>query len=324
MIPLLQLHLLVAYPPSAPERDAAGRPKTAIFGNHPRRRISSQSLVRAWCASPVFATTLAGHLSRPVLELVPAIGSRLMAEAVPEPAARAAAAAVAAQFALPAGFQADRALLAPAEQRLALALARRIAAGEAVTAAPGELLRHADDAVDIALFGRALPGLAGFDREAAVQVAHAITTHGSPPEVNGSGDGAPGIDGALYYLYLCIDRGRLISNLAGDEALARAALGTLVLTAATVTAPRDATPSMAGPAPAGYILAESGRGPVRTLAGAFLDPVAGCDLMGRSIAALESHRHRLAAAYGETPETAVMDAHLGRGTLDDIVALATR
>ena len=43
----LQLHFLTVYPPSNPNRDDQGRPKTASFGGAPRLRLSSQSIKRA-------------------------------------------------------------------------------------------------------------------------------------------------------------------------------------------------------------------------------------------------------------------------------------
>lgn len=50
----IQLHLLLSYPPSNPNRDENGQPKTAEFGEQTRLRISSQSLKRAWRTSDVF------------------------------------------------------------------------------------------------------------------------------------------------------------------------------------------------------------------------------------------------------------------------------
>lgn len=47
MTTFLQLHLLTTYPPSNPNRDDQGRPKTANLGGAPRLRLSSQSVKRA-------------------------------------------------------------------------------------------------------------------------------------------------------------------------------------------------------------------------------------------------------------------------------------
>lgn len=58
----LQLHYLTVYPPSNPNRDDLGRPKTAKYGGADRLRISSQSLKRAVRISPVMAEGLAGKM----------------------------------------------------------------------------------------------------------------------------------------------------------------------------------------------------------------------------------------------------------------------
>ena len=47
MTRFVQLHFLTVYPPSNPNRDDLGRPKTAVYGGVPRLRLSSQSLKRA-------------------------------------------------------------------------------------------------------------------------------------------------------------------------------------------------------------------------------------------------------------------------------------
>ena len=56
----IQLHMLTSYPPSNPNRDDLGRPKTAIMGGTQRMRISSQSLKRAWRTSEIFEDALVG------------------------------------------------------------------------------------------------------------------------------------------------------------------------------------------------------------------------------------------------------------------------
>ena len=47
MTRFIQLHFLTVYPPSNPNRDDQGRPKTAVYGGVTRLRLSSQSLKRA-------------------------------------------------------------------------------------------------------------------------------------------------------------------------------------------------------------------------------------------------------------------------------------
>jgi CRISPR system Cascade subunit CasC len=61
MSDFLQLHVLTAYPPSNPNRDDLGRPKTATIGGFTRQRISSQAIKPAIRTSEAFATALKGH-----------------------------------------------------------------------------------------------------------------------------------------------------------------------------------------------------------------------------------------------------------------------
>jgi hypothetical protein len=98
-----------------------------------------------------------------------------------------------------------------------------------------EELNNADrsDAVDIALFGRMTTSSAFKDVEAAMQVAHAISTNRAVNQTDYfsavddygiTGGGAGHVDTALlnsacYYKYFCLDWDQLIYNLGGDESV---------------------------------------------------------------------------------------------------------
>ncbi len=87
------------------------------------------------------------------------------------------------------------------------------------------------DAVDIALLGRMTTSEAFQDVEAAMQVAHAISTHAVVNEVDywtavddlgKTGGGAGHVDEAMlnsacFYKYFCLDWKQLVDNLAGPE-----------------------------------------------------------------------------------------------------------
>ncbi|MCK6483780.1 MAG: type I-E CRISPR-associated protein Cas7/Cse4/CasC [Phycisphaerae bacterium] len=87
------------------------------------------------------------------------------------------------------------------------------------------------NAVDFALFGRMTTSDAFEDVEAAMQVAHAISTHAVVNEVDywtavddlgksGGGSGHLGegmYNSACFYKYFCLDWDQLVSNLAGPE-----------------------------------------------------------------------------------------------------------
>ena len=204
------------------------------------------------------------------------------------------------------------------------------------------VLRTADTAVDIAMFGRMLADDPEFNREAAVQVAHAITTHRAvveddyytavddlkrPSEDAGAGFvGEAGFGAGLFYLYACVNRDLLVRNLGGDEDLARAGIAALVEAAATV-APRGKQASFASRARASFVMAERGETAPRSLAAAFLRPVGGerePDHLAASVERLRRTRDAFAAAYGEDgSQVAAMDLTADEpGTLAEVVAFA--
>jgi len=80
-----QIHYLTAYPANNLNRDDLGRPKTLVFGNTPRLRLSSQSVKRAWRISAVVRAALAtmgeGVRSRAQWRI---IGQELVAQGHPE------------------------------------------------------------------------------------------------------------------------------------------------------------------------------------------------------------------------------------------------
>ena len=103
-----------------------------------------------------------------------------------------------------------------------------------------------------------------FNRDAAVQVSHAFTTHRAQAEddfftavddlktrdedAGGSHLGEHGFGSGVYYLYACVSVDLLVENLAGDGALAAEGLAALVeaLATATPTDSRTASPTDPG------------------------------------------------------------------------------
>lgn len=338
-----QLHLLTFYGPSNLNRDDIGRPKTARVGGVERLRVSSQSLKRAVRTSEVFQAALVGHLGQRTQRLGAEIQKQLMADGVAESAALAAGQKVADTFGKLKGekdknptYIEQLAFIAPEERAEALALARRIAAGETVDLGKESPLRKRDGAADIAMFGRMLADDPDFNREAAVQVAHAFTTHRAPVEEDyytavddlkdsaedaGAGFiGNAGFGSGVFYLYVCIDRALLTENLDRNAGLAGDALAALTTALATVS-PSGKQASFASRAAASYILAENGDEQPRSLAGAFVKPVPGDNLMADSIVALRSFSNALDAAYGpRADDRREMSAEEGKGTLADIIA----
>jgi CRISPR system Cascade subunit CasC len=335
----LQLHLLTFYPPANLNRDDTGRPKTAVIGGATRLRVSSQSLKRAWRTSDAFKAALDGHRGERTQRIGEVIRDHLVASGTDAARATKIARDIMPVFgkAKPEADSArteQLAFISPEERTAALALADRAAAGEKVEAKAETLLRQKDTAADIAMFGRMLADNPDYNREAAVQVAHAITTHKvaveddyyvavddlkTASEDAGAGFlGEAGFAAGLFYLYVCVDTALLKRNLS-DAALAATALAALVRAAATVS-PTGKQASFASRARAHYVLAEAGDQTPRTLAGAFLNPIDGSDPMTDSVGKLRQLRRAMDAAYGPCSDR---DAEMlvgETGTLDDILA----
>lgn len=350
MTTFLQFHLLTPYPPSNPNRDDQGRPKQATVGGTPRLRLSSQSLKRAIRETAYFMRDLAGNRGTRTKRIAEKIAARLAGKGLPEDQAQNAAEQVAEIFSKLEQAKENKALLtttlafvSPEEWRLAEELAEKIVAGEEL---PKEkelkklVLRKADGAVDIAMFGRMLADDPEYNREAAVQVAHAFTTHRALAEDDwfsavddlktreedaGAGHlGETGYGSGVYYLYACVNVDLLVENLAGDTALAARGLDALARALATAT-PRGKQNSFAHHPLARYIRAERGEAQPRDLSGAFFTPVplTSNDLLRSSVGRLEDLAKKFDDAYGPMTEAQeVMFVDEGTGSLDAIAAFA--
>ncbi len=351
MTTFLQLHLLTCYPASNLNRDDTGRPKTVDFGGATRLRISSQSLKRAWRTSSVFAERLGERVGKRTQRLGEAVRKRLVDGGMREDQAIETAKEIARVFGKPgdkkdgeATYIKQLAFVSPEEFKRAFDLADRALKGEKIEVTEDALLMAVDGAADIAMFGRMLADSPAYNREAAVQVAHALTTHRAvveddyyvavddlknPAEHDDVGTAFIGVQeygSGLFYLYACVDCDLLSRNLGGDAVLARDALAALIECAATVS-PRGKQASFASRARALYGMAERGPQQPRTLAAAFLKPVPGGngDLADASVRLLTTFRQNLDAVYGPCAEARVeMCATVDRaeGSLDALVQFA--
>lgn len=338
----IQLHYLTIYPPSNPNRDDQGRPKSAQFGGAPRLRISSQAIKRAARISPVMQDALAGHMGERTQRLGEVVEQALLQQSTPEDQARDIAKQIADVFgkldaeAEKKGHVRIRqlAFISPKERALALELAGKAAAGEALPDLKDlkkTILQAADGAADIAMFGRMLADNPDFNREAAVQVSHALTTHQALVEDDfytavddlktaaedaGAGFvGDAGFGSGIYYLYACIDVGLLVDNLEGDQDLAARAAEALA-EALAISTPSGKRNSFGHQTRASYIRAEAGAQQPRSLAGAFFSPVQGSDLLRHSVTALAGMASQMDAAYGDCSDAQeILNVAEGQGSL---------
>lgn len=348
----IQLHLLTFYPPSNLNRDDTGRPKSAIVGGVERLRISSQAIKRAVRTSEAFKQALDGHLGERTQRFGEEIEAHLLEKGAHAEQAREIARKIATVFGKvaepekgkadappPSARTAQLAFIGPEERAKALALAEATLAGEAVTIDADTILTRADTAADIAMFGRMLADNPRFNREASVQVAHAVTTHKvaveddfytavddlkTPEEDAGAGFmGELGFGSGIFYLYVCIDKALLVKNLGGDTALADKSIEALTEALATVS-PTGKQASFASRARASYILAEKGAQQPRTLAAAFVRPVTGDDFLAVSIERLTKARKAMDDAYGACADAVFeMNVPEGKGNLAALEAFVT-
>jgi CRISPR system Cascade subunit CasC len=361
MTRFIQIHALTVYAPSNLNRDDTGRPKTAKFGGAERLRISSQALKRAIRTSEAFKARVKAHHGQRTQRLGEELHAHLVSKGLPANKAKEGARAIAAIFGKirpendknPAYIE-QLAFVSPEERKSAFALADKLASGgklpEDTDELVPEVLRKADTAADIAMFGRMLADNPDYNREAAVQVAHAITTHRveveddfytavddlkKPSEDAGAGFiGELGFGSGVFYLYACVDRDLLEKNLGGDRRLAATAIAALVEGLAT-SSPTGKQASFASRSRASYLRIEKGGQQPRSLAAAFFKPVYGEDLLAASIARIEGDgpsnnsgkppglAEAMNKAYGPCFDAQyVMNVADGKETLAEAIAFA--
>jgi len=349
MTTFIQLHLLTAYPAANLNRDDTGSPKTLKFGGAERLRVSSQSLKRAIRTSDIFADGAGANIGTRSQTFARALVTALQRCGLDEKQAIERARSVVEADGL-GKLKKDTAEteqlvhLGPDELERLAQLAGALAEGTSFDKKSTLALLEKPKAVDIAMFGRMLADNPGFNVEAAVQVAHAFTTHRVTVEddyytavddlksADSTADRGAGFIGiqeygaGLFYLYICIDADLLLGNLSGDKALTKAALAAFTEAAAKVS-PRGKQNSFASRARASYVMAEVGSAVPRTLAAAFLKPVtangADADIAALSITRLENLREQFEKAYGDVTARVVMNVGAGTGTLAEIIAHAT-
>ncbi len=345
MARFLQLHFLTFYPPANLNRDDTGRPKTAIIGGVERLRISSQALKRAVRTSEIFRAKLDGHLAQRTQRLGADVNKYLIEKGMDEKSATATARKIAEVFGKLEDEKADNsvyirqlAFISPQERQAAFALADAALAEGAIDPQPNAILAKVDTAADIAMFGRMLADNAEFNREAAVQVAHAYTTHRvtveddfytavddlkTKAEDAGAGFvGELGFGSGLFYLYVCIDTDLLVANLGGNDGIAKSAVAALAEALATVS-PGGKQASFASRARAEYLLVEKGSQQPRRLGSAFAKPISDADLVAASVKKLQTFRQNMDQAYGACADDCYSMEVGGEGTLAEAIAFAT-
>jgi|SRR5579859_7568126 len=174
--------------------------------------------------------------------------------------------------------------------------------------------------VDIAMFGRMTTSSPFKDVEAAVQVAHAISTHEIEEEFDfftavddlakskGAGLlGETAFNSATYYKYLNVHWESLVANLAGDTALARRAVEALIKAAMIAIPSGKQNGFAANNLPDVALIEVQAKNVPLSYANAFVKPVrrsAQQSLLEASVAALQDYLPRINSMYGLEPNRA--------------------
>jgi CRISPR system Cascade subunit CasC len=238
----VDIHILQTVPPANLNRDDQGNPKEAYFGGVRRARVSSQAWKRATriaFAEQVPAEDLATRTKRIAAELTSRLESRTSLET--EQAERIIAALLA-PLGIKTGKRAgDTAYLLFVGRRQLDSIVGLVAerAGELAGLDDGKLNAAVKDLpvreklqtghpVDVALFGRMVADIPALNVDAAVQVAHALSTHAVELEFDyytavedeneedetGAGMiGTVGFNSATLYRYATIGLHQLQENL---------------------------------------------------------------------------------------------------------------
>ena len=333
---LIQIHQLQNYAPSNLNRDDTGAPKDTTFGGVRRGRISSQAIKRSIRRSVIFDEAFARKklLATRTKRLPKLVSDHLQSINVAEEDRLAIA-----ERALEIGQESTKKgkekvinlekaetrqlifLGADEVQRVAEALLavyqekgakgwKSAKIDEITSALEGRLPRS----VDIAMFGRMTTSQAFEDVQAAVQVAHAISTNALANEFDFftavddlSGDSGAGMLGDIefnsstYYKYFNIHWEALVENLGGDSDVALQAVLAL-LEASAMAHPSGKQNSFAAHNLPDFVLVEiNPRNIPVSYANAFIKPTKqkpNTSLMQESVADLNQYATTVRKKYG--------------------------
>lgn len=355
---LIQIHLLQNYSPANLNRDDTGSPKDAMFGGVRRGRISSQCLKRSMRKSAAFTEAFADdNLLAVRTKQLPQLLEKALQDLGADPVTIQAIVARAAEIGRESTKRKDEeaseetedetneteAVAESATKQLIFlgmdevrALAEKLLAlyrqyGDSkkwakakiadITKALGPSVPRS---VDVAMFGRMTTSEAFEDVQAAVQVAHALSTNALSEEFDyytavdditkESGAGMIGdieYNCSTYYKYINVHWEQLVNNLGGDIAVARRAVLALVQAAATAQPTGKQNTFAAHCLPDVILVEVRERNLPVNYANAFIKPARqGYEqtVMDDSVAKLADYLTRVGRAYGLTADKRAMVA----------------
>ncbi|WP_194918123.1 type I-E CRISPR-associated protein Cas7/Cse4/CasC [Catenulispora rubra] len=333
----LDLHILQTIPPANVNRDDAGSPKSAVYGGVRRSRVSSQAWKRA--TRQAFAVHLpeAERATR-TKKIESLLAARLKARfALDAPVAARLAEAMLAPLGIKAGkkeaetsyllFFGYRQLEAVvdlvAEDIDALIKLEGTDLAAAVGGLPVKACLGTGHPLDVGLFGRMVANLSELNVDAAVQVAHALSTHGVEVEFDyftavddentaeQAGAGMIGtieFNSATLYRYATVGLHQLHANLTDPGAAVQAL--DLFVDAFCRSVPGGHQSTFAHRTLPHLVVAVLRDDQPINLVGAFERPVAAdAGIAEASMRRLAAEHHAVTVTWGGTPRLLVASGH---------------
>jgi len=330
---LIELHILQNFAPSNLNRDDTNAPKDCEFGGFRRARISSQCIKRA-IRTEFSKSRLINddHLSKRSRDLRDHIAGRFVENGKDETTATAVIelAIIAMGFNFKKNKTQYALFLARSEINKFVALVEehwdklKTESAKKEPKVPPKIQKAfesvlgAQDAIDLALFGRMLANVPQRNVDAASQVAHAISTNKVEMEFDfytavddfQKPTDEPGADmmgtvefnSSCFYRYANIDIDQLLTNLGGDRELVEQTIAAFVR-ASVAAIPTGKQNSMAAQNQPSFVLAVVRDSGLWSLANAFVKPVwpkRDDDLVTASISRIDSFWQQMAETYGES------------------------
>lgn len=315
---LIDIHVIQNHSPANLNRDDLGAPKTCYFGGVLRSRISSQCIKRSIRMSEHFKALCGGIRTRQLAKLIAAKVTGMSD-------VKKRAAGILRECGIAPRDEDTSDMLVYTTRQAIDEMATLLQNGDGKTdeqlaAEVGKLISERTAVPDMALSGRMLETgvLKDTTVEAALQVAHAISTHEARPEVDyyvaaddepGDDAGAGYVDEAMFasacfYKYFSIHWETLAENLKSygenHKELAAHTVGAFILGAALAN-PTGKQNSFAAHNPPDGMLIEIKETPI-SYANAFAAPVPAKgdrDMVSQSIAQLAQYVHDLDTGYGK-------------------------
>lgn len=328
----LELHALQNFALSNLNRDDNGAPKTCEFGGYRRARISSQCLKRAARVHMRTEQIVPGELlSQRSRAFAGEIAKQLGGYGMGGDESKLAAERLLSLLAIKIGKKGTEYLLFMGDRQIERLVqlgwehrATLTGSADAFKKAAKDLEEPAlaavkqGDAVDLALFGRMIANKPEINVDAAVQMAHAFSTHAVameydyytavddlPGEADETGLGAGMIgstpfNASCYYRYANLDLRQLLKNLDGNAELARQSVDAFVQSFVEAV-PSGKQTGAAAQNPPELVLAVVRQKGLWSLANAFIEPVSPGqkrNLFSASVHALLAQWRTLGDLYG--------------------------